>query len=151
MTIPLVTPKTIKVIGNGPLLGGYAVDATTLPGHLLSRVSTSNTLFRKHFSQGAVDQRLIALEDSKRGFTINDAYSAGDYLHILQCYPGDVFWGWLNEGETILVGQALVSAGNGNLRLEWTSPVSDTHTVGVALTSTSTEIGETKRIKVEAI
>lgn len=150
MTIPLVTPKTIKISARGHLLNGYAVEAIA-PGHLLKRQNTSDIAFGKHASSSGASQGLVALEDSDRGYTINDNYALGDYLHVLYLYPGDVFWGWLAVSQSINIGDFLVSAGNGNLKKSGTPPITDGALVAVSLMVETTGSTSTKRIKVEAL
>ncbi len=91
-----------------------AVAAIT-PGHLVEKTSAGKT--QKHSTAGGnATPKMFALEDELQGKEIDDAYAADDPVQVWICQPGEVVNALLKNGETIVIGDRLESAGDGTLR-----------------------------------
>jgi hypothetical protein len=87
--------------------------AALSPGHLIERISTGKV--RKHATAGGVSLRMFAIEDSLIGKTIDDAYAADDIVRHVIASPGDVVYAILKAGQSVVIGDDLVSNGDGTL------------------------------------
>jgi hypothetical protein len=76
--------------------------AALSPGHLIERLSTGKV-------------RTHATEDSLIGKTIDDAYAADDIVRHVIASPGDVVYAILKAGQSVVIGDDLVSNGDGTL------------------------------------
>src|SRR5688500_206823 len=87
--------------------------AALSPGHLIEKISTGKV--RKHATVGGAHSRMFAIEDSLIGRTIDDAYAADDIVRHVICDPGNVVYAILKAGENVVIGDKLVSGGDGTL------------------------------------
>jgi hypothetical protein len=99
-----------------PVMEEYTATAVAItPGHLLEL--TSAGLAQKHHTAGgAVLPAMFAVEDELQGGGIDNAF---DVSSKLQCWiptRGDQVYAFLKDGENAIIGEALVSAGDGTLK-----------------------------------
>jgi len=115
MTVPSF--NTIMVMGDGVPKEGKAYAAFT-PGHLLEhyRDGTTGKLRAHSTAGGNVTPRMVAVEDEEQGRPISTAYTAGENAKYRVFQPGDEALLILKEGETIVIGDKLESAGNGEVQ-----------------------------------
>lgn len=111
-----------------------ADEAGIYPGHLI-KVNTSNNVIRHDVPEGR-NERMFAMEDQHQGKTIDDVYANGDLVACILPNIGSQVIAWLADNEVVNIGDHLVSAGDGTLRLEDAGSGSDnTYIVGVAMES----------------
>jgi hypothetical protein len=112
------------------------------PGHLLTINSDSETVV--HASAAAKAAPVVAIENSLIGSTIETAYAEGDLVRLWHLNSGDWFYGILEDGHTVAVGDLLESAGDGTLQKGSGVPVAR----AVEAVTTS---GATKRIRAQVL
>lgn len=103
----------IVLVQSGRLEERVAAAAIT-PGHLVE--FTSADTVQKHSTAVGVAENAFAVEDALQGKTINDAYAAGDLVQIDIAAAGAERLVWIAVSQTIVKGDKLTSAGNGNLK-----------------------------------
>lgn len=136
--------NTIKLKKYSDIIEEYEAAAAITPGMLLEVTSAGKV--QKHSGAGKTVAMLIALEDELQGKEITDAYVAGDQVQCWVAGRGDVAYLRLQDGQSVVIGDFLESAGNGELRKVSRTPESwesndsqqaksqyDQHVVGVAL------------------
>lgn len=106
------TPKRIHLLGSGRHEEAIAGGAIT-PGMLIKLDSAGEVVV--HATQGGPAEKLFALEDALQGNSIDDAYATDDLVGYVAASPGDVVYAYLDVGENVVIGDLLVSAGNGSL------------------------------------
>ncbi len=105
--------NTIQLDGDGFIAEEAVGSGTILPGMLLEK--TSAGLVQAHSDEGGRSQKMVAVEDALQGKTVDDSYSTGALIQYHIERPGTRFQGLLTAGETVVKGQALISAGDGKL------------------------------------
>lgn len=108
--------KTIKIKSFGEYSQEElnAAEAIT-PGHLLER--TSGSKWQKHSTaEGNVVPKVFAIEDALQGNGITDAYAVNAPVRGWFVRPGDEVYALLKDGETVVIGDKLESAGDGTLQ-----------------------------------
>ena len=122
--------KTIQLKGNGIRNEALANTSGILPGHLIELMSTGK--IRVHATAGgSAPERAFAVEDELQGGEIDTAYSSGAIVQYNIFNRGDEVYAWLLNGESVVIGDKLESAGNGELR----KVVADTSARTVAVQS----------------
>ena len=92
----------------------YEAEAATIyPGCLIEL--TSGNKVKVHATPGGNALPMFAIEDALQGKTLMDAYADGDKVQYNIQRPGTRFLGVLKVGETVLIGDELISAGDGTL------------------------------------
>ena len=88
-------------------------NAALNPGNIIEVMSTGKV--KKHAIEGGFAQMAVAVEDALQGKTVDDAYASGALVqyHIVQ--RGVRFQGILKSGESVSIGTALISDGDGRL------------------------------------
>lgn len=126
---------------------GRAGGAIT-PGHLIMLTSAGD--YTVDGTAGATDELTVAIEDSLRGKTIDDAYADDDLIRFVILRPGDVFLALLPASATaVVIGDNLIRNGDGCLKKTTGSP---TQVVAVALEAVDNSAGGTvARIKCRVI
>lgn len=90
---------------------------TISPGHLVEFYNASGTgKFRKHATAKGFGERAFAIEDAYQGNTIDDDYASGDLCHVNIAEPGSLIQAWLKAGENVVIGDKLISSGDGTLK-----------------------------------
>jgi len=102
--------RSIILVGN-PLLDEIVAGATISPGMLLRKQSTG--VVNPAATEGGREERMIALEDALQGKTVDDNYAAADIVSIGRFKRGEKFQGLLKAGVGVVVGEQLISAGDG--------------------------------------
>ena len=92
----------------------YIANAAITPGMLVELISTGK--IRKHATAGGSAEGLFAVEDEFQGKGIDDAYVANTPVQCWVVEPGDQVNALLDDGENVVIGDFLESAGNGFLQ-----------------------------------
>lgn len=104
--------RNVVVRGNPQRREGTAAGTIT-PGMLLAIGAT----LVAHASAGQNALPMFAVENSDLGNTVDDDYSSGDRVRYVVGRPGDEIQALLANGETVVVGSALVSNADGTLKV----------------------------------
>lgn len=111
----MANAKTIKLAGNFRH-EEYLTAAGITPGHLVQMYNAAGTAkVRVHPTAGGRCEAMFACEDALRGETIDDAYVSGDLVPVAIAEKGAVVQAYLKDGENVVIGDELVSAGDGTL------------------------------------
>lgn len=86
---------------------------TITPGMLVELESTGDV--QAHSSEGGVAARAFAEVDALQGNTLDDDYSADDLVMINVEIPGSECQAFLQAGQNVVIGDLLISAGDGTL------------------------------------
>lgn len=97
------------------IINEFKAHAALLPGMLVSLNSDTEVLAHA-VAGGNVTPVMFALEDALQGKGLDDAYAAGDQVRVWVAQRGEEVLAILADGESVSVGDALESAGNGYLR-----------------------------------
>ena len=145
--------NTIKIKDYLKVFEEYKAHAAITPGHLI--VLNSDNEVAVHTSADGAVLPMFAIEDELQGNDIATAYSTGDKVQVWIATRGDIVNAILLDGETVVIGDFLVSAGNGELKkLDTTTSLADIeYPVGIALavldlSSSSTTLTSVARIPV---
>ena len=106
--------KRIHLIGMGRLEEDKASEVIS-PGHLIELHVSSGRKVRKHTTEGDYAELAFALEDALQGKAIADNYASADRVTYVLAKRGDVIQAWLKDAEVVVVGDLLISAGDGTL------------------------------------
>jgi len=107
--------NTVKLKKYGDIIVEKVANAVIRPGDLIQVMNTG--LVRKHPTAGGnVTPKMFALEDELQGLGIDDDYAAAAPVQCWICQPGEVVNARLKDGETIVIGDLLESAGTGELQ-----------------------------------
>ena len=136
----------------------YKAAGAITPGHLIEL--TSSGTVQAASEEGGTVLPMFATEDELQGKTITDNYAQHD---VVQCWipqRGDVVNAILKQGETVAIGNFLVSKGDGTLKKYVPTALTsgddsgvtfpDKKVVGVALEAPNASAGNV-RIKVRII
>jgi hypothetical protein len=107
--------NTIKIKKYSDVIEEYTAYAAITPGNLIENYSTSGYV-RKHATEGGSAVPMFALEDELQGGGIDDDYDAGDKVQCWIAGRGDQVYALLEDGETIVIGDWLMSNGAGRLQ-----------------------------------
>lgn len=105
---------TVKIKKYSDVIEEFVANATLYPGMLIELISTGKV--QKHASEDGNVFPMFALEDEMQGKGIVDAYAAADVVQCWIPYRGDIVYGLLEDGQSVLIGDELTSAGNGYLK-----------------------------------
>jgi hypothetical protein len=89
-------------------------NAAITPGMLIELMSTDKV--RKHASAGKDAYIMFAIEDGMQGKGIADAYAAGDQVQCWIPTRGDEVYAILADAQNVVIGDWLVSNGDGLLQ-----------------------------------
>lgn len=109
------TSNTVKLKKYQDINMEFVANAAITPGHLVELMSTNKVRAHATASGNALP-KMFALEDELQGKEIDDDYAAADPVQVWVCQPGEVVNALLKDGETIVIGDALESAGDGTLQ-----------------------------------
>ncbi len=91
-----------------------AVAAGTIkPGMLIEQIDGDKV--QAHSTEGGYAERLVAVEDALQGKSVADSYSAGDVVSFAAVLPGSECQMLLKAGESVSIGERLISGGNGTV------------------------------------
>ena len=140
-------PNTIILKGGFVRKEGEASAGIT-PGHLVEFGGTND--LRVHASAAGVARKAFAIENDLVGDGIDDAYVVGDSVQYGVFESGAEIYAWLNYGESVSKGAALVSAGDGSLAAVGSEPETDVVVAFAMETKDNSTGGVDVRIIVEA-
>lgn len=115
MYTPVNRFNTVKVKNYSDIFEEYKAYAAITPGNLVEIYSTDGYV-RKHSTEGGNALPMFALEDALQGKDIDDDYAAGDKVQCWIPGRGDQVYALLEDGETIVIGDWLMSNGSGRLQ-----------------------------------
>jgi len=107
--------RTISITTDQPAQEGIA-SGTIYPGMALERTSTADTVQPHSVADGAVNARLVAVEDEWQGRGIATAYTADNRCFFKSFQPGDEAYMRIASGQNIAIGDELTSNGDGYLK-----------------------------------
>lgn len=107
-------PNTIKIKKYLDIIEEYVAASAITPGELIE-VTSANTV-QAHSSAGQNILQMVALEDELQGKSITDDYAAADPVQCWVTQRGEIAYLILNDGENVVIGDFLESAGNGNVQ-----------------------------------
>lgn len=142
--------NTIKLKNYLNVFEEYAAAAAITPGHLIY-LNSSGTV-AVHADENGNVLPMFAIEDELQGKDIDDAYVAGDRVQCWIPSRGDQVNAILKDEETIVIGDFVVSGGDGTVKKydAMTSNLDLEHPVGVALaaldlsSSSATSVANTR-------
>lgn len=108
------TLRTIRVKSYLNVREERPAAAAFFPGHLLAVTSTGAV--QKHAVAGGKLVARFAFEDELQGNGIDTAYASASKAQVIIPTPGDQVLAILQDGQNIVVGDGLESAGDGTLR-----------------------------------
>ena len=115
-----MSKNTIKLKKYLDVIEEYtATNAVITPGALLEL--TSAGLVKAHSDAGGVALPMFALEDELQGKEINDNYAANDKIQVWVAVRGEIVFANIADNEDVSIGDYLVSAGDGTLRVAGSS------------------------------
>lgn len=108
--------KTITIKGDGVRYEAKGVAVIT-PGMLVELTSAAaEESVQPHSTADGNAERSFAVEDDLQGKEIGDNYAINDRVQYNLWNSGDEVLAILNDGENVVRGDKLSSAGNGNLK-----------------------------------
>lgn len=107
------------------------------PGYLCQRDSDGK--MKPHTVRGGRAERAIAIEDGMIGNTVTTQYAIGSRARYMLGTRGEVYNLMLKAGETIVIGDMLISAGDGTMVKAASAVLANVVADSTAITSTSTE------------
>lgn len=108
-----MSKNTIILVGT-PIEKYLVANAAITPGHLIERMSTNKV--RVHATANGIAQKMFALEDDLQGKDVSDAYAAAAQVRCGIFRNGEEVSARLANGENVIIGDKLVSNGNGELK-----------------------------------
>ena len=108
--------NTIKIENYSDVNKEYVAAEAIIPGMLLQPVSGAATI-EIHDTQGGNVLPMFAFENELEGEGIDDDFAAGDKIQVWIPGRGDVVNALLRDEETIVIGDWLMSDGEGRLML----------------------------------
>lgn len=118
MAITYRQPNTIYLGGPAIEIGNLAAEAAICPGMLVERHLSSTVIrWRKHGTAAVATARAVACEASDINKNVNDGYSTGENVRVVEGAGGTAFWMLIASGQNISAGVKLESAGDGTLRV----------------------------------
>lgn len=106
--------NTIKIKNWSNIFEEYVANAAIIPGMLIELMSTGKV--RAHATAGGSTMPMFALEDELQGNGVDTAYAAAAPVQCWIPGRGDQVNALLDDGETVVIGDFLESAGNGFLQ-----------------------------------
>lgn len=107
--------RTVKIRSYIDIQEEYVLSGIVKPGYLLAIASTNLATYHA-VSGGIVPTPMFAQENEFLGKTIDTAYAVGERLQVWIPTRGDVVNAVLKKGQNIVIGDALVSNGDGTLK-----------------------------------
>ena len=106
--------NTIKLKKYSDVIEEITAHAAIYPGMLLE-LNSDNEVLAHDTAGGIVAPPMFALEDELQGKEIDDAFVAGDPVQVWFPGRGDQVYAILNDGQSVVIGDFLVSSGEGYL------------------------------------
>lgn len=108
------TYNTIKLKKYQDIIEEYEAASAITPGNLIELSSAGKV--QNHATAGGEVLPMFALEDELQGNGIEDAYASGDKVQCWVAQRGEIVYARLADGESVAIGDFLVSNGNGCLK-----------------------------------
>jgi uncharacterized protein with PhoU and TrkA domain len=89
-------------------------NAAITPGNLVEVMSTGK--IRKHATEAGNAVPMFAIEDALQGKAITEAYAQNDVVRVWVPLRGDEVYALLKQSENVVIGDLLVSKGDGTLK-----------------------------------
>lgn len=128
-----------------------AAAAAVTPGMLLKQ-NTSGTVQSHATADGVALGRMVAVENQwsnhGSGLAIDHAYATNETVHYIHAVPGDQLYMLVADSQTITIGDALVSNGDGYLKEPTVSATTLTDAIIGYAASAITTSGSTGRVLV---
>lgn len=123
--------RKIVLIGEGRYVEAKAASVVT-PGHLIQQLSSGT--IQKHSTAGGYAETYFAQEDPLQGHTIDAEYASNATVMGYIANRGDEVNAFIKAGQNIVIGDLLISGGDGTLIKNGTqaSGVAVKQIVGVA-------------------
>jgi hypothetical protein len=106
-------PSTILIKANPTRVEEIIAGGAFKPGHLLIINSAGKAVV--HATSGGYGELLFAAEDALQGKTVTDAYASDEPANVLLGQSGDVVLARLGTSQDIVIGDKLMSDGDGTL------------------------------------
>ncbi len=110
----MATTKKMILLKRDELEFTKIAAAAITPGHLVEVTSAGKV--QKHSTEGGYAERFVASELVYSGKSIDDAYAANDEVVVKALRSGDVAYMYIKAGVGVVVGEKLISAGDGTLK-----------------------------------
>ena len=107
------TRNTIVLTSLYGRLAEFTAGGTVQPGDLCVRGSAGTVTV--HATEGGYAERMFAVEDALQGNDLADSYSSASKMSVYFALPGDEINAFIKSGESIVIGDELVSKGDGTL------------------------------------
>ena len=108
---------TIKIKKYADIIEEWIANAAITPGHLVEVINSSGSpKVRVHATAGGNAIPMFALEDELQGNGIDTAYATAAPVQVWIAGRGDEVYALLANGQTVVVGDFLESAGDGTLQ-----------------------------------
>jgi hypothetical protein len=116
--------ETIMLKKHADVYEEFEAHATIIPG-MLVELNSDKEVLAHDTAQGSVIPPMFAIEDALQGKGIDDDYAAGDDVRVWIPGRGDVVNALLEDEQTIVIGDFLVSNGSGYLKKHKTPTSAD--------------------------
>ena len=105
------------------LIGGFRREEALAsggitPGHLLEITSATAPTVKVHATEGGYAERAFAVEDALQGQIVSHAYLTTERVSYNIVEPGAVVNAMIQAGQTITIGERLISGADGTLIAE---------------------------------
>lgn len=106
--------NTIKIRKYSDVVEEHVAASTITPGQLLELTSADKVQAHSHAAGNVLP--MFALEDEMQGKEIGDTIAAAGQVQCWIPNRGDVVLGILADGQSVVIGDLLVSNGDGSLK-----------------------------------
>jgi hypothetical protein len=106
--------NTIKLKNYLNVFEEYKANAAITPGHLIEVIATDKV--QVHATAGGNVLPMFAIEDELQGHGVDDAYEVDAQVQVWVPTRGDMVNAILADEENVVIGDFLVSAGDGTLK-----------------------------------
>ena len=110
------TYNTIKVRSFLKIQDEFTATAAVIKPGMLLQFHTDGKVKAHATANGDVTSKMFALEDELQGKEISNAYDASAKIQVWTATSGDYVYALLADGESVQIGDALESNGDGYLR-----------------------------------
>ena len=133
--------------------GGYRYEeadtyGTVYPG-MLVKLNSSGYII-PHDEEGGRGEVAFALEDALQGAAVGTAYTSGELGRYILPEKGGEVCAMLKTGETVAVGDELVSDGSGHLQARGSSGsgLTEWQTIAIAMEAVTSTANDLMRVRV---
>jgi len=138
----------VRLIGQIAYEELNAAEAGIYPGMLCERVTVDTC--RKNATAEKKAAVLVAVEDALQGKTVDDAYTSGTPVRLVQFRPGEEFHALIKAHQTISINEKITSAGDGTFKSGTDSGVDQSNCVVEAMEAL-TDNASTQLIRVRVL